>query len=285
MKIPTVKGRFGLDNITTESFPVLIAPNKKGAEIVIREGHVFTLEYPFVILNTQFRLRFKELLKLTADKHLSVHAKVFCRGVSSTKMNSILLDPSSILPNETEICITLALYETAVEYTPLKDMVALLEAIFGKKKTPFMHNVNPANYVEVNNKGNLADVADLLLKSSTNRGVIILDKNGKYKEGKVGYKDTNAIILDPTEEVWGEIMKINTSVKYLPGETLVMADELLIRFGETELKYELLNEPLMVRGFLAKKESNLVRTKIQCENLYLPGKGSVQINKILNINY
>ncbi len=285
MRIPIVKGRLGVENITSESYPVLVTSNKRGAEIIIREGHVFTLEYPYLIMNTQFRYRFKELLRLTTERHFTLHATVTCPGVNSAKMQSILTNASSILPNETSLYVTLALYETSTNHTPLKDMVTLLESIFGKEKTPFMPRIFPANYNEANSKGGLADIIDVLARNPQNKGVLVLDKNGKYLQGKVPFKDANAVILDPTEEAWGIISKINTSVKYLPGETLVMADELLIRFGETELQYNLSQEPLMIRGFLAKKESVLVGTKILCENLYLPGKWDVKINRILNINY
>jgi len=285
MRIPKIKGRLGIDNILSESFPLLVAPNKVGTDIVIREGHVFTMKYPYMVLNTQFRTRFKSLLQLTNEKHFTVHATVTCNGIAESKMDSILLNASSLLPTDTEIYVTLALFESSIKHTPLHDMVDLVKGYIGKGLSPFVPNIKPAIYTEVSSKSKLADVLDFLLtKVDSIEGALLLNKNGEYTEGGVAFNEANAIVLDPTEESWGVIQRVNVSVKYLPGKTLVMADEVLIRFGETELNYSLCKEPLMLRGYLAEQKENLIGTKILCETLFLPGRQSASITKILKLN-
>jgi len=285
MRIPIIKGRFGIENVLNEAFPLLITPSKVGSEIVIREGHVFTLKYPYMVLNTQFRTRFKSLLKLTSDKHFTVHATVTCKGISNTKMDSILLDPTVLLPKNTEIYVTLALYESNAKHTPFKDMVELVKGYIGKSTNSFLPNIKPAMYTEVSSRGKLTDVVDFLLtKVKGVEGILLLNKNGNYTEGGVSFKESNAIVVNPTEELWGVVQRVNTSLKYLPGKTLVMADEVLIRFGETELTYNLSDEPLMLRGYLSEQQENLIGTKILCETLFLPGNSTATITKILKLN-
>jgi len=285
MKIPKVTGRFGVDSISDKTFPLLITPKKVGTEIIIREGHVFTLSYPYMILNTQFRTRFKSLLKLTSEKQFTVHATVTCKGIEENKMGSILINPSSLLPINTELYVTLAFYEKTANITPFKDMVKLLEGHIGKSPNPFTLNIKPANYTEVPSKGKLLDILDFLFnKIKDIDGILLFNKNGSYKEGESNFSNADAAVLKPVEESWGTIQRVDTSLKCLPGSTVIMADEILIKFGETKLIYSLFNEPLMLRGYLAKQKETFVGTKILCELLFLSNKSTALITKILKLN-
>ena len=279
-----VKGRFSLNNILDKSYPMLVAPNKIGAEIVVREGHVFLLDYPYIMGNTQFRERFKGLLELTARKHFTVHATVSSVGMTKEQMRNILKSEQSLLPVDTNVFITLAYYESGVRDMTFGEIVKLLYGLVGRYT--FIKDVYTVAYTEVPTKNRLANVSQYLLTNIDNlEGLILLDKDGKYREGHVQPEDISAIILNPVEEIWGEIIKVDSSFHYLPGENLALADKLLIQFGETELSYDLSKEPLMTRGFIQQQQDKLIGSSVLCENLYLPGNGKALIKKVLKINY
>ena len=284
IKMPEVRGRFSLENILQKSYPMLIAANKIGAEIIVREGQVFLLDYPFLLGNTQFRERFKGLLELTNSKHFTVHAIVSSTGMSKEQMRNILKSEKSLLPIDTTVFVTLAYYESGVRNMTFGEIIELLYGLVGRYT--FIKDVYTISYTEVPTKNNLANVSQYILTNVNNiEGLILLDKNGKYYEGTVKPENLSAIILNPVEEIWGEIIKVDSSFHYLPGENLALADRLLIQFGETELSYDLNKEPLMVRGYIHEMSKDIVGSSVLCENLYLPGNGKAIIKKILKMNY
>jgi len=284
--IPKVKGRFALDRLQDEAFPMYTTIAKKGVDLIIRGGHPFLITYPYLILNTQFRQRFKTLLELTNKRNFTLHATMYAKGVSEEQLYSALVSPNKLLPNNTNLYITMCLYENSIEEMNFKNIVLLVKAFFGTENNPIMPNIIPATYSEVNSKEKLKDMAEFLLQNtSETEGLLLLNKKGSYIQGESALTKTNAVLLDPSEDIFGTIVKINSSTNFLPGETLTMADELLIKFGETELTYSLSSLSLVIRGFLVEIKNKLIGSKILCNNLYFTNQNTPTIKKIKKIYY
>jgi len=281
LDIPIVKGRFALDKLKEDSFPLLVTTAKEGVEIVIRSGLPLFKNYPFQIKNPQFKTYFKEVLELVKKRNITIHATVTNPYMSAVQLFNKLNDEKATMHEDTVLYITMVIYENSIEEMLFKNIVDLVKAFFGQKSESLIPNIEPAFYVEVKSKTDLIELADFLLTNvKKSYGVILLQKYGFYKQGKHSIKDTDAVIASPTEEIYGKIVQINTSTKFLPGEILDMLDNIMVQFGETEYNVDMSNQSLALRGVLKHIESQLLGSAVLCENLYLPSKGELKILRI-----
>ena len=281
IKIPIVRGREALNRLKDDSFPIYVTSMKEGLEIVIREGSVYMTEWPYVILNPHFKTKFKTLIELTKSRGFTVHATLFNNDLTEEQLYKLLLSSEKLLPNDLQLYVTMVIYEKSISEMLYKNITELVRAFFGTKANPFIPNTVPAYYVEVKSKNNLVELTDFLLTQvKHNKGVLLLHKFGFYKQGNFPLEGTHAVVLEPTEDIFGTVVKVVTSTKFLPGETLTMADKLLIRFGGIELTYDLVDHPLAFRGMLSDLRQHLVGSKVLCELLYLPGTNEVKIKQV-----
>jgi len=286
MQVPTVKGRYALERLKPDAFPMYVTPIKEGVEVLIREGHPFMIEYPYVILNTQFRERFKTLLQLTNSRKFTLHTNLTVDNLSAEDLSEVLMRPEKLLPINLKINITMVIYEKSIQEMLFKNIIESIKGFFGTAESPFLPNIIPAKYVEVKDKKTLSHLGEFLLSNSNkNKKLLILQKYGSYKQNKQDLKNTDAVYLAPTEDIWGTITSIKTSTKFLPGETLKMADLLLIKFGETELPFDLAKESLAYRGIINDLGEQLIGAKVLCRNIYLPTSKKIIISKLLTINF
>ena len=289
INVPVVKGRMAFHNLKSNAFPAYVALAKPGVEIVIRSGHPFTLKYPYNIVNTQFRERFKSFLKLSQRHGITFHATVTAQGNwSEEELMAILADSTKLLPATLNAYITLCIYENSIEEMRIKNIVTLLKAIMGPKPTEFLKNVTPADYTEVKSLDGLSSVVDFLMSNGgnlTSRGVILASKDGAYTQGSLAPSDCDIVIIDSSEEVIGDVVDIKVSTKMLPGENITSADKLLIKFGDTVLPYDMGTLPLMARGFFADKRDSLIGSKVTCELHHLPSAKTVSIKKLLHFKH
>ena len=271
MRIPKVKGKFSITKLKKESFPLYVAPIPKGIEIIIRGGHPFINMYPFMILNTQFRTRFKSILELSAKRGFTLHAILTDEQTSKEGLFKILTTSNSLLPMNVKLIVTLCLYENASEEVLYKNSVDLIKAFIGSTQTPFIPNVEPANFTETTQTSKLLDIIHFLYENfKKTQEVLLLNKYGNYQQGRVSIENTNAVYLEPTEEKYGTIAEVIVSTKILPGENLQMADKLLIKFDNTVLPFSLMEMPLNLRGYLSAVAPKLIGKKVLCNILYIP---------------
>jgi len=281
LNIPIVKGRLAFVKLKEDSFPLYVTPKKKGLEIIIREGHPLINQFPYIILNTQFRTRFKSILELTSSRGFTVHATLFNGDLTEEQLFKILISSEKLLPIDLQLYVTMVLYEKSIDEMLYKNITDLVKAFFGTKTNPFIPNVVPAIYTEVRSKANLEELASFLLSEvKDNEGIYLLHKYGYYKQGKASVKNTDAVVLYPTEDIYGIVTKLKNSAKFLPGETLEMTDSMIIKFGETELIYDLSDTSLAFRGMLHNLQDQIIGSNVLCELLFLPNKDELKIKSL-----
>jgi len=281
LHIPIVKGRFALRELRDDSFPVYVTSVKRGVDIIIREGTPLLTTFPYSIENKHFYTKFSTVLELSRKRGFTVHAIVINDFLTEEEILKKLNTYGELLSPSTQLYITMVIYERSVDEMLFKNITELVKAFFGTKASPFIPNTIPAFYTEVRGKANLIELTDFLLSEVTNtNGVMLLHKYGFYTQGSQSINNTEAVILNPTEDVYGIVTDINVSTKFLPGETLEMADEILIKFGETEYKVDISKRSLAFRGIIKDLQEQLIGSKVLCENLYLPSTNTMKIKQL-----